>query len=253
MAVAVTLAGLGLGLAAVALVVAGVLTRRPVADVPDLDGYLVRWSALHGGYDMRTGSRVARGWLTGVFVLCRPLARAGVLPDVLTGAGVLATGLAALLAGLGGLGGRWPLVAAVVLTVAAALDNADGCVAVLTDRSSAWGYVLDSLADRASDVLALVALAVVGAPTPLVVVAGGVLGTLEYVRARAAGAGMDEVGVVTVGERPGRLITAIFTLLGVGLVPGHAAALATLGAAVLLALSGVGLAQVLVAVRRRLG
>lgn len=241
-----------LAVCAVLLLGLGVRTRRPVAAVPDLEDYFARWSALHGGYDLRTGSALARGWLTGVYRLCRPVARAGVQPDVVTGTGVLVSGAAAVLAGLHGLGGRWPLVAAVVLTAAAALDNADGCVAVLTGRSSAWGYVLDSLADRAADVLGLLALSLVGAPAVLCVVVGGVLGALEYLRARAAGAGMDEVGVVTVGERPARLIVGIFTLLGVGLLPSRAAALATVGTAILLALTGVGLLQLLVAVRRRL-
>jgi len=152
----VTAALLLLGVAGLVLCVAAVVTAAPPArPVPGLVGYFDLWAALHGGYDLRAGSRVARGWLTGVFRLCRPLARRGVAPDVLTLAGVEVTGAAAVAAAAGA---RWPVLAALLVTAAALLDNADGCVALLTDRASAWGYVLDSVADRVSDVLLLLAL-----------------------------------------------------------------------------------------------
>ncbi len=237
-------------IAAVLLLALGVLTRRPLAQpVPDLDGYFARWQQLHGGYDMRTGSRIARGWLTGVYALCRPLAGAGVQPDVVTLVSVEVCGVAAVLAAGSG---RLPLLAGVVVTLGAALDNADGCVAVLTGRVTRWGYLLDSLADRVSDVLVLLALRAAGGSGAVCVAAGGVLFLLEYLRARAVGAGVDDVGVVSIGERPGRLIVAIFALLAAGVLPAHAADLATVGAAATLGLAAVGLLQVGTAVRARL-
>ena len=71
----------------------------------------------------------------------------------------------------------------------------------------------------------------------------------EAARARAGASGMSEVGVVTVWERPTRVIvTATFL--------GSAALLddpwPTLGAAAWVGLGVVGLAQLLVVVRRRL-
>jgi CDP-diacylglycerol--glycerol-3-phosphate 3-phosphatidyltransferase len=74
----------------------------------------------------------------------------------------------------------------------------------------------------------------------------------EYTRARAGNAGMGEIAVVTVWERPTRVILTAFLLLACGLLPTHAVALATLGAATWIALGTVGLAQILTAVHRRL-
>ena len=120
---------------------------------------------------------------------------------------------------------------------------------MLAGRATRWGYVLDSVTDRCSDLLFLVALWLAGAE-PWVCLAGAALMLLqEYARARAGASGMSEVGVVTVWERPTRVIvTAAFL--------GSAALLgdpwSTLGAAAWLALGVVGLVQVLVVVRRRL-
>ena len=67
----------------------------------------------------------------------------------------------------------------------------------------------------------------------------------EYVRARASGAGMVEVGVITVFERPTRVLVAAAFLLGAAVFPDSAAGWVVAG-------SWLWLAQVLVAVRRRL-
>jgi CDP-diacylglycerol--glycerol-3-phosphate 3-phosphatidyltransferase len=63
---------------------------------------------------------------------------------------------------------------------------------------------------------------------------------------------MDDVGAVTVSERPTRVVIAAMFCLGAGLYPGVAATWATLGAAAALAVGTVGLVQLLVVVRRRL-
>ena len=54
--------------------------------------------------------------------------------------------------------GRWPLVAVGLVVLAGLLDNLDGAVAILSGRTSRWGFVLDSLADRLSDAAYVVAL-----------------------------------------------------------------------------------------------
>ena len=74
----------------------------------------------------------------------------------------------------------------------------------------------------------------------------------EYARARAGNAGMGEVGVVTVWERPTRVILTAFLLLACGVLAAHADLLATLGAAVWIALGAVGLTQLLLVIHRRL-
>lgn len=198
------------------------------------DAFLTRWSELHGGYDPRTGSRLARGWLALVLALARRLTWAR--PDGLTALGVLAAGIACWTAGSA------PLGAAALVLVAALLDGLDGAVAVLTRRDSRFGFVLDSVADRLADVLFLVALARAGAPAAVCVGAGGAIGLLEYARARAGAAGMTEVGVVTVAERPVRVVV---TMLALAVAPAA-------GAWLLLGLAAVALVQLLTTVRRRL-
>lgn len=230
-------------------VLAPATARRPVQPVPDRDGYYRRWSALHGGYDPRRASVWVRSWLTLVHRVGRPLARRGVQPDVVTALSLWCA-LAVLVAA--DAGGRWPLLAAAALVASGLADNLDGCLAVLEDRATAWGYVLDSVVDRLSDVTYLTAAAALGAPVGLVVAVGvGVL-LLEYVRARAGNAGGEDVGTVTVGERPTRVIVLTAALLAAGALPGRAAAAVGAGVGVLGALTAVALVQLGVAVRRQL-
>jgi CDP-diacylglycerol--glycerol-3-phosphate 3-phosphatidyltransferase len=212
----------------------------------DRDAYFDAWTALHGGYDPRSNVLV-RGWLTGAYAVARPIARLSVPPDAVTVAGVLVAGGVVALAATGD--GWWLLAAGLVAVLAGLMDSLDGAVALQTGRTTRWGHVLDSVADRVSDLLLVGALYAAGAPGALCAAGGALMFLQEYARARAAAGGMAEVGVVTVWERPTRVIvTAVFL--------GSAAALGdpwpTLGAAAWTGLGVVGVAQLLVVVRRRL-
>jgi phosphatidylglycerophosphate synthase len=208
--------------------------------------YLLRWGRLHG---VDPGSvRAVRLWLWLVYRLARPLA-GRVSPSAVTGLGLLAA-LAVLPAAVAG--GRWVLLAPFLVVLSGVLDSLDGAVAVLTGRSSAWGAVLDAVADRLSDCGYAAALWVVGAPGWMAVAAGGSAMLLEYLRARAGAAGLPDVGVVTVGERPTRIVSTTMFLAGAGLFPAAAAGWATAGAGFGVAAAVVGLGQLLVTVRRRL-
>ena len=233
----------------VVLLVLTVLTaRRPVEPVPDLAGYLARWAPLHGGY-APARSDLAGRWLSLAYRLARPLATRGVSPGVLTAWGVLVSAAVAVVAAPGG---RWPLVAVPIVVLAGLLDNLDGAVAVLSGRTTRWGFVLDSLADRLSDAAYLLALWFLGAPGPVCVAGGSLMMLQEYARARAGNAGMGEVGVVTLWERPTRVILTAFLLLGCGVLAARADLLATLGAGAWIALGAAGLTQLLVVIHRRL-
>ena len=221
--------------------------RRPPEPEPGLADYLRRWAPLHGGYEPRAGSLAGR-WLSLAYAAARPLAARGVSPDALTAWGVL---VSASVAAIASAGGRWPLAAAGVVVIAGLLDNLDGAVAILTGRTSRWGFVLDSLADRLSDAAYLVALWVLGASGALCVAGGGVTGLQEYARARAGNAGMREIGVITVWERPTRVVLTAGLLLGSGLLPDSAEVIVTAGAAAWVVLGLVGLVQLLAVVRRR--
>jgi phosphatidylglycerophosphate synthase len=208
--------------------------------------YLRRWTDLHGGV-APTG--VVGGWLRIAHTVARPLAVRGARPDLVTLAGLVP---AALVLPLVHSGGRWLLAAALLVVVAALTDSLDGAVAVLTGRVSRWGAVLDGACDRLADLCFVGALALAGAPAGWCL-AGGVLALLhEQVRASARAAGLSEVGVVTVSERPTRVIVTAAFLLAGGLFPGAVATWATLGALAWTGVGAVGLVQLGVVVRREL-
>ena len=226
-----------------------VLTRRPpLQPIPDFDTYLDRWSAAHEGYDARP-TRVLRGWLTLMYAAARPLATYGVLPDVVT---AWAVWVAIAVVALAAAGGLWAVLAAFLLVAGGFGDGLDGAVAVLTDRATRWGYVLDSVADRVSDTLFLVAAWAVGAPAWLAVATGVTVLLVEYLRARAGNAGVDHVEVITVGERPSRVICCAIAVALAGAVPARATALAGWSVAVLLVLSIVALVRIGVMIARQL-
>lgn len=242
-------AGKVVGCSALLLTAVSVGTaRRPAGAIPSGGEFLQRWSEVHGGYDP-SSSVFVRGWLRIAYTGARPLARRGVQPDALTGWGLL---VSAAVVPLAKPGSRWPLLGGGTVVLAGLVDSLDGTVAVLTDRITRFGYVLDSVVDRCSDAAYLLALRRLGAAPSLCVAAGGVLGLLEYTRARAGNAGMGEIGVATVGERGIRIPVIAGTLGTAGLYPGHAGAVANMGVASTLALSTIGLGQLLVAVRRAL-
>ncbi|WP_198946260.1 CDP-alcohol phosphatidyltransferase family protein [Pseudofrankia asymbiotica] len=215
--------------------------------VPGRIDYFAAWAVTHGGYDPATGGALVRGWLTVTYLLARPLATARTPPAAVTAAAMAVTALA-LPAAAGG--GRWPLLAAFVVAVSGLLDNLDGAVAILRERVSATGFVLDSVADRVADALYLVALWLLGAPGWLAVAAGAAMGLLEYTRARAGNAGFGEIGVVTVGERPSRVIIATAGLLAAGVLPSLRGPVSTAAAAASLAVAVIGLGQLTIVLRR---
>jgi len=222
-------------------------SRGRAAGMPR-DDYFVAWSALHGGYDPRE-SFFARWWLSIAHACARPLVRAGFSPNAVTVMGLLVSVLSLWPAAAGG---RWILVVPVIVVVSGLLDNLDGAVAVMTGRTSRWGYVLDSVVDRVSDTIYLVVLWLIGAPVWACVVGGGLMMLQEYARARAVAAGMSEIGVVTVWERPTRVVVTVMFVLGAGIYLSAAAAWAAVGAYAWVGLGVVGCVQLLVVVRRRL-
>lgn len=235
--------------AGVALGVVTVVTARPPrGPIPGLDGYLASWSPLHGGYDPRRNAFLY-GWLRLSYAVARPLARRGVLPDVLT---VWTLWLAFAVFVPAQAGGRWPLLAGWVLVASGLGDTLDGCVAVLTDRTTRWGYVLDSAVDRLTDLVHVAAVVAVGGSAALGIAAAVAGFLLEYVRARAGNAGMSEIGVVTAGERGTRVVLTSAGIFFGGVFPDRAPLVATLALAALLAVGLVALGQLVVAVRRAL-
>jgi CDP-diacylglycerol--glycerol-3-phosphate 3-phosphatidyltransferase len=203
--------------------------------------YAVAWSGLHGGFDPRRASPLVRGWVLTAYRIGSWLSRHRVSPMTVTTLGLLlclAVPPAARLS---------LLLAAFLVLVAAVADGLDGAVAVISGRVTKTGFVYDSVADRVGEAAWLAAFWVAGAPGPLLVAAGAASWLHEYVRARAAAAGMPEIGVVTVGERPTRALLA-----GLGLALLAVIAVPWLPPALWLLLQLAGLAQLCVTVRRAL-
>ncbi|GAA0624636.1 hypothetical protein GCM10009547_29760 [Sporichthya brevicatena] len=215
--------------------------------------YLAAWAAGHGGHDPSRGGRAERGWFALVHRVALPLR--GVHPDALTAVAVACAGVAAVLAGGDP---RLCLLAAALVLVSAVLDGVDGAVAVMTGRASRWGHLVDSLGDRLAEVFFGIALYEAGAPGP--VCAGAVASSWlqEYARARAGAGGLTDILVVTVAERPTRVIATVLGLLTVGLLGQNsvgefdAEIAAFCGAVLWLALGLVGLAQLGRALRHAL-
>ncbi|MER6595643.1 CDP-alcohol phosphatidyltransferase family protein [Micromonospora purpureochromogenes] len=217
------------------------------------DDYATAWARLHGGFDPRAAAPVVRAWLRFAYHVGYILGRLRITPTAVTVAGVLLC-LCVPLFSVRSVDG--PIVGALFVLLASVADSVDGAVAVVTNRTTRLGYVYDSLADRLGEVAWLAAFWLVGAPGALVV-AGGALSWLhEYVRARAVGAGMRDIGAVTVGERPTRVCVALAGLLLAGLTglidPDLAAGTITMATAVWVLLAGFGLGQLLSTVRRAL-
>ena len=223
--------------------------------IDSLDGYFTRWSQLHGGVDPR-GSWLIRGWLTLAYRCAKPLTAIGLSPNGVTVVGVLVAAVVPLLALLGVERANpiWLWAALVVTVLTGLLDNLDGAVAVISGRTSRAGYVLDSVADRFSDALLLGALWALGAPGIVVALAVFIGFVQEYARARAAAAGVSEVGVVSISERPTRIVV-VAVFLGLCALAPYGVSVstwATYGAWLAFAVAVIGAVQVGVALTARL-
>lgn len=205
--------------------------------------YFERWATLHGGLDPRTSIPV-QAWLTVTYVLARPLALLRLSPNAVTVLGMLV----ALTVPYWVLQDRWFLAGCVALA-AGVIDNLDGAVAIMTGKSSDFGYVLDSVADRVGDVALLVGLGL-AANNHWPAVAAAFLSFLqEYTRARAYAVGFTEIGVISLSERPTRVLVAGMFLIAAAVA---GPLWADLGGWVALVVSVLGFGQVLWAVRSRL-
>jgi phosphatidylglycerophosphate synthase len=226
---------------------------RPVA-VLGWDEYVTAWSGLHGGFDPRTATPVVRGWVRCAYRIGVLLGRRRIAPTTVTVAGLLLCLAVPVVIGVAGPAGM--AAGAALVLLAAIADGLDGAVAVITGRVTRAGHVYDSVADRLGEAAWLTAFWLAGAPAWLAVAAGAASWLHEYLRARAATAGMTEIGVVTVGERPTRVSVAVTALIlapiAALLAPAWAVAVLTAAAGIWLLLQVTGLVQLTVAVRAAL-
>ena len=169
------------------------------------------WSKLHGGAKIEG---VVKTWLEISFVFVRPLAGLRITPNMLT-----LSGLASAIA-LWHFANSW--LAALFLVLSLFFDGVDGSLAIYSRITSKFGAFTDSFVDRLSEVFWALALYKLGVPAIFVFLALLATFTQEYLRARAGGLGHNEVGLVTICERPVRasliFIAIITKLIGWDLV-----------------------------------
>jgi phosphatidylglycerophosphate synthase len=211
---------------------------------------MAHWRRLHG--DLRP-SGLVRAWVHGMHVLAATPVVRPIPPDVLSAAGVAVAG-AAIAAAAGG--GRWPLLAALLVVLVGILDGLDGAVALVTGRVRPLGAVIDAMCDRLADLALVAVLLALGAPAGWCAAAAGSVLLHEYLRSRAQAAGMSGIGALTVAERPTRLALVAVACVGAGSwpagTPGTGWDWATVSAVAWVAVGAVGLAQLCVGVARTL-
>ena len=157
------------------------------------DEFFSIWSRLHGDANI---SGIVKGWLSISYVIVKPLSKARVTPNILT---ILGLFFGVLL--YANAATFW---APALLVLSLICDGIDGSLAIVTNKSTKWGAILDSTVDRLTEIFWVLALYKIGADLKLLIIVLLAASLQEYIRARAAGLGVSEVGIVTFAERPVR-------------------------------------------------
>ena len=163
--------------------------------------FYLAWSKLHG--DVKIAG-IVKGWLSTSFSTSKALARIRVTPNALTILGLVFGVLLYMNANA--------IWAPLILVISLICDGVDGSLAIITGKSSKWGALLDSVVDRLTEVFWILALYSLGVDSKILIAVLILASAQEYLRARAGGVGLTQVGVVTVAERPVRA-SFVFTAL----------------------------------------
>ena len=151
------------------------------------------WSDLHGNAKI---SGIVKAWLSISYLIVKPISKVRITPNILTMFGLFFGVILFLNANT-----AW---ASVLLVLSLICDGIDGSLAILTKKSTKWGAILDSVVDRLTEIFWVLALYKIGADLKLLILVLLTASLQEYVRARSAGLGVAEVGIVTFAERPVR-------------------------------------------------
>ena len=157
------------------------------------DEFFLTWSKLHGDAKV---SGIVKGWLSISFTVSKALAKMRVTPNALTILGLVFGILLYMNSNA--------IWAPLILIISLICDGVDGSLAIITRQSSKWGALLDSVVDRLTEVFWVLALYSLGVDSKILISVFILASTQEYLRARAGGVGLKQVGVVTVAERPVR-------------------------------------------------
>lgn len=155
--------------------------------------FFLAWSKLHGDAKV---SGIVKGWLSISFTVSKALAKIRVTPNAFTILGLVFGILLYMNSNA--------IWAPLILVISLICDGVDGSLAIITRQSSKWGALLDSVVDRLTEVFWVLALYSLGVDSKILISVFILASTQEYLRARAGGVGLKQVGVVTVAERPVR-------------------------------------------------
>jgi CDP-diacylglycerol--glycerol-3-phosphate 3-phosphatidyltransferase len=167
------------------------------------DEFFSIWSKLHMGAEI---SGIVKGWLSISYAIARVLNFLRITPNLLTLGGIVFAAAALF----------YPasIIALILLILSLICDGVDGSVAIVGRRQSQLGAVADSIADRITEALWFAALYQWGIPAEISLALFTLALVQEYARARMASLGFEEIGVVTIAERPVRASAiAIFMVL----------------------------------------
>ena len=181
--------------------------------------FFATWSRLHGDAEI---SGFVRWWLSISYPCARLFSRLRVTPNVLTSFGVLFS-----VAAWFGAHSWWAL-AFVLLALLA--DGLDGSLAIYAGAESMRGAFVDSLADRISEAFFFLTFYRLAPRYVVVIFIAWIFGYVqEYIRARAQGLGHKTTGIVTISERPVRVILLLGTIIAWHINPRFASACAVAG------------------------
>ena len=168
--------------------------------------FYLAWSKLHGDAKI---AGIVKGWLSISFPTSKALARIRITPNALTILGLVFGVLLYMNANA--------IWAPLILVISLICDGVDGSLAIITGKSSKWGALLDSVVDRLTEVFWILALYSLGVDSKILIAVLILASAQEYLRARAGGVGLTQVGVVTVAERPVRASFVFIALVAFNL------------------------------------
>ena len=168
--------------------------------------FYLAWSKLHGDAKI---AGIVKGWLSISFPTSKALVRIRITPNALTILGLVFGVLLYMNANA--------IWAPLILVISLICDGVDGSLAIITGKSSKWGALLDSVVDRLTEVFWILALYSLGVDSKILIAVLILASAQEYLRARAGGVGLTQVGVVTVAERPVRASFVFIALVAFNL------------------------------------
>jgi len=208
--------------------------------------YFAAWSELHGGVDPHH-SVWLRGYLSTLYPVMTVLAQLRMSPNAMTVLGGITMNVLIVWQA-----STWSMLLALLMLLALFVDALDGALAIATKKSSHFGAVLDTVMDRANEIVLVAVLAAALSRTHiyLALIAVSVTLLLEYVRTKATSLTSAASGFVTVWERPTRVLISMSAIVVAVVLPSVDNATAALGGLLLwLVLGVVGIAQLLVRIK----